>query len=147
MKCDEYEEQVSALIDNELEDQASELLFVHLGECAACRATLRSGLQLRANLREDVPLLAPKELDEKVLTNVSRAETKLGVQRQAHRAAVWQRNVSMPWPLAAAIAGLFLIGGLAATSVWSPFSKPPAPQVRTVYVTALPTVEVNGYFP
>jgi anti-sigma factor RsiW len=146
MTCDEYEEQVSTLIDNELADRESELLFAHLSECATCRATLRSTLELRANLKEDVPLLAPKELDEKVLRMVSRSERQLDARKVTRRTAL-QRNVSMPWPLAAAIAGLFLIGGLAVTSVWSPFSKTPEPQVRIVYVTALPTVEVNGYFP
>jgi anti-sigma factor RsiW len=147
MKCDEYQEQVSALIDNELVDQESELLFAHLSECAACRATLRSELELRANLKEDVPPLAPKELDEKVLSTMSKAEGQ-SKSRRVMRRAIWQRNVSMPWPLAAAIAGLFLIGGLAVTSVWSPFNKPPVePQVRIVYITALPTVEVHGYFP
>ena len=144
MNCVEYEEKVSALIDNELADRESELLFTHLGECPTCRATLRSELELRANLKEDVPPLAPRELDEKVLSAVSRAKRQLGAQT-VMRKAVWQRRVSMPWPLAAAIAGLFLIGGLAATSVWSPFNK--QHQVRTVYITALPTVEVNGYFP
>jgi hypothetical protein len=98
---------------------------------------------LRVSLKEDVPPLAPKELDEKVLSAVSRAEQQLDARKMT-RKAVWQHHVSMPWPLAAAIAGLFLIGGLAVTSVWSPFNKT---QVRTVYITALPTVEVNGYFP
>ncbi|MGA3246529.1 MAG: zf-HC2 domain-containing protein [Bacteroidota bacterium] len=143
MNCVEYEEQVSALIDNELADQESELLFTHLSKCATCRATLRSELELRVSLKEDVPPLAPKELDEKVLSAVSRAEQQLDARKMT-RKAVWQHHVSMPWPLAAAIAGLFLIGGLAVTSVWSPFNKT---QVRTVYITALPTVEVNGYFP
>jgi anti-sigma factor RsiW len=147
MKCDEYQEQVSALIDNELPDEDAKGLFEHMGGCVACRATLRSALELRANLTEDVPLLAPRELDQKVLGTVARAERQLG-SRRVIRHVVWQRNVSMPWPLAAAVAGLFLIGGLAVTSVWSPFSKPPAePQIRTVYVTALPAVEVQGYFP
>ncbi|MBF8294533.1 MAG: zf-HC2 protein [Bacteroidetes bacterium] len=146
MKCDEYQEQLSALIDNELADQESELLFTHLSECAACRATLRSELELRANLKEDVPPLAPRELDEKVLSTMSKAEGQLDARRVMRR-GVWQRNVSMRWPLAAAIAGLFLIGGLAVTSVWSPCNKPAEPQVRIVYITALPIVEVHGYFP
>ncbi len=146
MKCDEFEEQVSTLLDNELADQDSELLFAHLCGCSACRATLRSELELRANLKEDVPPLAPKDLDEKVLSSVSKADEQLDARRGMKR-GVWHRSVSMPWPLAATIATLFLIGGLAVTSVWSPFSKPPEPQVRIVYVTALPTVEVNGYFP
>jgi len=146
MKCDEYQEQLSALIDNELADGEVEGLFLHMSGCVACRAALRSQLELRSCLKEDLPPQAPKELDEKVLSTVSRAEAQLDARRVISR-AVWQRQVSMPWPLAAAIAGLFLIGGLAVTSVWSPFSRTPEPQVRIVYVTALPTVEVNGYFP
>jgi len=146
MKCDEYQEQLSALIDNELGDGEVEGLFLHMSGCGVCRATLRSQLELRSGLKEDSPLLAPKELDEKVLSTVSRAEAQIDNRRLMSR-PVWQRHVSMPWPLAAAIAGLFLIGGLAVTSVWSPFGKIPEPQVRVVYVTALPTVEVNGYFP
>lgn len=146
MKCDEYQEQLSALIDNELADREVEGLFLHMSGCVACRAALRSQMELRSGLKEDLPLLAPKELDEKVLSTVSRAEGQL-VGRRVMRRAVWRRHVSMPWPLAAAISALFLIGGLAVTSVWSPFSKTPEPQVRIVYVTALPTVEVNGYFP
>jgi hypothetical protein len=146
MKCDEYQEQLSAMIDNELGDGEVEGLFLHMGGCAVCRAALRSQLELRSGLKEDIPLLAPNELDEKVLSTVSRAGAQLDGRRVMGR-AVWQRHVSMPWPLAAAIAGLFLIGGLAVTSVWSPFGKIPEPQVRVVYVTALPTVEVNGYFP
>jgi anti-sigma factor RsiW len=144
MKCDEYEEMVSGMIDNELADPESEQLFGHLSKCAACRAILRSELELRANLKEDLPPLAPKELDEKILRTLSSDSGQLPARRIV-RKVVWQRNVSMPWPLAAAIAGLLLVGGLAATSVWSPFSK--QPQVRIVYVTTLPTVEVNGYFP
>jgi anti-sigma factor RsiW len=144
MNCVEYEEQVSALIDNELADQESELLFTHLSKCATCRATLRSELELRVSLKEDVPPLAPKELDEKILSLAPKVKPQPSA-RTVMRKAAWQYHVSMPWPLAAAIAGLFLIGGLAVTSVWSPFNK--QPQVRTVYITALPTVEVNGYFP
>jgi anti-sigma factor RsiW len=146
MKCDEHQEQLSALIDNELADGEVEGLFLHMSGCVACRAALRSQLELRSGLREDLPLLAPKELDEKVLSTVSRAEAQIDARRVMSR-AVWQRHVSVPWPLAAAIAGLFLIGGLAMTAVWSPFGKIPEPQIRVVYVTALPTVEVNGYFP
>ena len=146
MKCDDYQEQLSALIDNELADREVEGLFLHMSGCVACRAALRSQMELRSGLKEDLPLLAPKELDEKVLSTVSSAKARID-GRRAMSQAIWQRHVSMPWPIAAAVAGLFLIGGLAMTSVWSPFGKIPEPQVRVVYVTALPTVEVNGYFP
>jgi anti-sigma factor RsiW len=143
MSCDEYQVKVSVMMDNELSDSEGEELLSHLGNCRACRQEFRSQLALRSGLKEDVPLLAPRELDEKVLGRLHEAGRPSAAGRRLG-AAIWRRTVSMPLPLAAVLAGLLLVAGLGLTSVWSPFATP---QVRVVYVTMLPTVEVQGYMP
>jgi hypothetical protein len=67
MTCEGYQEQASQLVDNELGERESPALFVHLGTCNECRGFLHLTLRLRTGLQEDTPLLAPNQLDEKVL--------------------------------------------------------------------------------
>jgi anti-sigma factor RsiW len=145
MKCDEYEEQVSALIDNELADQESEQLFAHLGECAMCRATVRSTLELRANLKEDVPLLAPKELDARLLTALP-SRRQVEPDRVAIPGKIWQHTISMRIPVAMVATLVLILGSFILSSMW--FESKQATSVRTiqtVYLTAVPTVEVRAY--
>ena len=146
MNCDGYQEMVSVLLDNELKDANAKDLFGHLEGCAACRGALRSNVELRSDLKEDVPPQAPGELDDKVLSVIHKIDRRPEPGQRVHL-AVWRRTVSMPVPLAAVLAGLLLVAGLGVTSFWSPFRKMQEPQVRIVYITALPTVEVQGYFP
>ena len=145
MKCDEYQEQVSALIDNELADRESELLFTHLSECAACRATLRSELELRANLREDIPPLAPKELDIRVLT-AAKNRRPSEPDRIAIPAMIWQRRFSMRVPVVAAAAFLLIFGSVLLSAIWAESNQTAdIRRVQTVFLTAVPAVEVRAY--
>ena len=145
MKCDEYQEQVSALIDNELADQASELLFEHLSRCSACRAALRSGLELRENLKEDLPPLAPKELDKRVLTAVARRRQG-EPDRAAIPATIWQRRFSMRVPVAAVAIFLLIFGSVLLSAIWAESNQTAdVRRVQTVFLTAIPAVEVRAY--
>ena len=54
MTYDEYQEQVSQYIDGELSDGESERLFKHLSGCAECRSFLRSTLELRSKIHDEM---------------------------------------------------------------------------------------------
>jgi anti-sigma factor RsiW len=145
MNCDRYEEQLSALMDNELADDEAKDLLLHMGGCALCRATLRSQLELRSSLREDLPPQASKELDERILIAVqSRRPGK--PDRVAIPGTFWQRRLSMRTPAVALAAVVLVIGSFFLSSLWfgwRQISRVDATQ--TIYLTAVPTVEVKAY--
>jgi anti-sigma factor RsiW len=138
MTCEAYEEQISALIDHELADGESMTLFEHLSTCQACRHSLQSVLDLRSDLGEQSTPIAPKELDEKVLQGEPRSRLYAG-DRSPMRLMAWKRRISMPVPVAAAIMVVLIASSVALSSLWS--------KTQTVYITALPVVEVHGYMP
>ena len=145
MNCDEFQEQLSALIDNELADGEAEGLFRHMGECVECRSALRSHMELRSDLKEDFPPLAPKELDRWILSGpLGRREGK--PDRGAIPGKFWQGRVSMRIPVATAATVMIILGSIFFSSMW--FGSNHASDVRsaqTVYLTAVPTVEVRAY--
>ena len=144
MTCEGYQEQVSQLIDNELEEQESPAMFAHLSTCAECRGFLHTSLRLRSGLQEHGPLLAPTHVDEKVL-GTAPSKRRLVPDRLAIPSVLWKRRVSLPVPVAAAVIVLLMLGSIALSSLW--FRGPePQFQAQTVYVTTLPTVEVQGYY-
>ncbi len=145
MTCDLYEEQLSALMDNELTDSGAAELLAHMSTCQHCRAALRSQLTLRSSLREDITPQAPRELDERVLAIVERRR-----QGKPDRAALpgmfWERRLSIRTPAVVISAVVLIVGSFFLSSLW--FESKQIPDVRTVqtfYVTTLPTVEVRAY--
>jgi anti-sigma factor RsiW len=145
MTCETYEEQTSALIDHELNDAETEMLFVHLSTCRTCRHSLQSVLDLRSGLTEQVPPMAPKELDEKVMKRTARAQ-RAKVDRPAIRGLAWQGRISAPMPVAAGIVLLLMIGSFLLSTVWSGSMQRSAKEdPQLVYLTVVPTVEVRAY--
>jgi len=145
MSCERFEEQVSAYIDQELRDDEAETLFKHLGVCASCRKAMTVGLDLRSGLRDQAPLLAPKELDEKILS-MAQARQSWMPDRAAVPATVWQRRISMRIPVLAAAMFILLFGSFFASVLWlGPNDSASNPKVQTVFLTAVPTMEVRAY--
>lgn len=138
MTCETYEEQISALIDHELKDEETGMLFAHLSTCPRCRRSLQSVLDLRSDLGEQVPPMAPKELDERILKR-TRLAHRTSKDRRAVPSHLWTGRVSMPVPVAAAIMVVLIAGSVALSTLWS--------KTQTVYITAFPAVEVRGYMP
>jgi len=133
------------LIDNELADRESESLFTHLSGCTECRATLRSELELRADLREDVPPLAPRELDARVLT-AAQSRRLPEPDRPAIPAKIWQRRLSMRIPVVAVAVFVLIFGSVLLSSMWAESNKTADVRtVQTVFLTAVPVVEVRAY--
>src|SRR5437867_13261458 len=93
MNCNEAVARIAALADGELDPVQSDLLERHLMRCANCAAEHRELLQLRTQLREELPYhRAPSELREHV--------QQLG--RAAATAPVAQRR---RWLFGGALAG------------------------------------------
>jgi anti-sigma factor RsiW len=146
MTCELYEERLSALVDNELPEGEAESLFRHLSACLDCRQSLRRALELRSDLKEEVPPMAPKELDERVLQVVSNAKRYSG-NRRAMPILRWKRRISLPLPVAAALSVILVAAGVTLSMLWSrPGNAPSETQIQTVYVTTLPAMEVQGRY-
>jgi anti-sigma factor RsiW len=146
MTCETYEEQISALIDHELKDEETGMLFAHLSTCRNCRHSLQFGLDLRSDLAEEISPMAPKELDEKILK-----QTRLAHRSSRDRGAIpfrlWTGRISMPVPVAAVILVFLIAGSLMVSSMTKQSPMPPEGRVEAVYITTLPAVEVQGNFP
>ncbi len=147
MTCDTYEEQISALIDHELKDEEAEVLFVHLSTCRTCRRSLQSVLDLRSDLGEQAPPMAPKELDEKILKR-TRLAHRASKDRKAIPFHLWTGRISLPVTVAAIIMVFLIAGSLMVSSMTKQKLLPsPEGRVEAVYITTLPAVEVHGNFP
>jgi anti-sigma factor RsiW len=146
MTCETYEEQISALIDHELMDEETGMLFAHLSTCWRCRHSLQSVLDLRSDLGEQVPPMAPKELDERILKRTRLAQ-RASKDRRAIPFRLWTGRISMPVPVAAVILVFLIAGSLMVSSITRQKPMPPEGRVEAVYITTLPAVEVQGNFP
>lgn len=128
MKCDEYQEQISQLIDDELRDEPFQPLMQHTSECEECRSFLRNNLRLRQALQETDDL----------------KERKSRVARMAVSAkpiSFFQRRVSFSAPIATLIFVLTLAGSMVLSWLW--FGTKGEPEV--IYKASYPIVEVRGY--
>ena len=146
MTCETYEEQISALIDHELKDKETGMLFAHLSTCQRCRRSLQSVLDLRSDLVEEISPMAPEELDERILKR-TRFAHRASKDRRAIPFRLWTGRISMPVPIAAVILVFLVAGSLMISFMTKQKPLPPEGRVEAVYITTLPAVEVQGNFP
>jgi predicted anti-sigma-YlaC factor YlaD len=67
MNCEEYQKQVSKLLDNALEKERMADVFNHLGICERCREFFESTMHLRQAMRSAAPLAMSATMDADVL--------------------------------------------------------------------------------
>jgi anti-sigma factor RsiW len=146
MTCETYEEQISAMIDHELKDEETGMLFAHLSACRSCRHSLQSVLDLRSDFSEQTPPMAPKELDERILKRTRLAQ-HASKDRRAIPFRLWAGRISMPVPVAAVILVFLIASSMMVSSMTKQKQMPPEGRVEAVYITTLPAVEVQGNFP
>jgi anti-sigma factor RsiW len=145
MNCENFEAKVSVYIDGELDDQEAETLFRHLGVCTSCRKAMTEVLELRSGFQEQAPVLAPKELDERIL-RITRARESEYHDRRAIPAMLWRRRISIRVPVVAVAASLILFVSFLASSIWlAAKQQGENAKVQTVFLTAVPVVEVRAY--
>ncbi len=101
MSHESYQEQISQLIDGELEAGLQPPLFAHLSACNECRLFLNSTIALRSKLTATT-IQVPQSLDQKMLSSLS---VPLMYQLNARPAA-------FRLALAASIAFILLIGSI-----------------------------------
>ena len=101
MTHNDYQEQVSQLIDGELAAADQPSLFAHLSECAECRNFLNSTLALRSQLAVTAAVPISQEFNQRMQEAVFNTEPLLNRQPAAFRLA-----------LAASIAFILLMGSL-----------------------------------
>jgi len=134
MTHDQYQEQISRLIDNDLRGEDSSPLFTHLASCQECREFIHSSLKLRSGLAADL-LITPARVDKMLLQRFSSPV----VQKLRSIQSLWNRQVTMRIPVVAFLLCLIAAGAVLVFSGRSPFSGP-----ETIYVTRLPAVVVTN---
>ncbi len=108
MTCDHYQMQIGQLLDHELSEKESPVLFAHLSVCPECRDFFRVSLQVRAELMNAEPITVPDELDDRM-----RAAGLIPAERPTSRkTSIWDLRIAFPLPAAASIALLLIIGSL-----------------------------------
>ena len=81
MKCEEAQELITGLVDNELSPQESALITAHFGECSECPGSFSREYALKRLLRSAATTIhAPTELRAKIAAQ-SRSSHKVWLQR------------------------------------------------------------------
>lgn len=139
MNCTVWEEQASALVDGELNDQAAAALFGHLSQCPTCRSFYgRLALLREQLLRETQSASNARGMAER-LGGVGRRywKEKGGMRRGT--------DIRVPRMLAAAAVIMLMILGGSTTALLLDGMGSHAPE-RIIFVGSLPTVEVEASY-
>lgn len=108
MTCEQYQMHIGQLLDHELPEKESPVLFAHLSACSECRDFFQASMQVRAELMSAEPITAPDELDDRMRgAGLIPAEQPL-----PRRTSIWDMRVAFPLPAAASIALLLILGSL-----------------------------------
>jgi anti-sigma factor RsiW len=143
MTCDDYQENVSQLLDGELLIGEEPALFRHLGDCDSCRTFLKAVLQLRHALLVSQPVRVSEKADHAIARRLGKAGAAMPDRGAVH---IWRRRVSIRLPVAAVAAAFLITFSIVISSMVAPVSRP-ATAERVVYVMTLPTVDVVGHKP
>jgi anti-sigma factor RsiW len=145
MNCEWYEEQISAFVDHEIDDQQGAAVFMHLGTCSSCRIFLASLQKIRSTIPVTLEEV-PASLDARVRAIPGR-ELKKGdlasiVQRTA---AWWKHRLAIPAP---AFAVLILMLLMSAAMIFellrTPHSYTDTQSSPVVYIMSLSPIEVQA---
>ena len=70
MSCEEFQQQISKLLDNVLDKKETPGVFTHLSGCEECREFFGSTMQIRKALQRTSSLPMPEKIDRNVLSAV-----------------------------------------------------------------------------
>lgn len=144
MNHEQYQQLASQFIDRELQSDAEQQLFLHLGTCTECREFLKASWKLQTDIYATMPKDAPQL--EAVKAKELR-QTSLPLPRRAANlvAQTWRKRIQMP--VAATLALLTLAGGIVLSALWfPPKEKIVETKSEVVYVPRLPAIQVIGFY-
>jgi predicted anti-sigma-YlaC factor YlaD len=145
MNCENYQRQISQLLDNELSRGDWSTLFAHLTTCNECRMFFESSMRLSATINEKMTLLAIERLDEKVRSEASRS-SRSESDRSMAKNGLWKRRFSLSLPAIALIEAILVGVVIGVSSLWYENQHPHLEaEARQVQIVALPLVKVTGY--
>jgi anti-sigma factor RsiW len=156
VQCEEQQQQLSLLVDGELDGAAQVALFSHLGACPECQGFFNSLLRFRKAARRDHQAL----LAEAEAGLPRQLPSEAGAAGGAPPRTPWNRwgfPARVPALAAAALAVLLLAAGVAiglrlpagrgTVRPPNPGSSPPAGGSHFVLVYAMPDVVVTAPSP
>jgi predicted anti-sigma-YlaC factor YlaD len=140
MNCEYYQLNISKLLDQELDEENSAVLFLHMGSCAECRSFFRVMLRIESAM-EVLAVPEPVGLANPVM--------ELAIQKPIIRHKISHfrkfRETRIPLSIAAVVVVFVTAGTIALSS----FFMRPRPEIndntaRIVYSYALPTVYIQA---
>ena len=110
MDHNQYQEQISQLVDNELSGRRSPKLFAHLSTCGECRQFLQKSLQLRSR----IVATPPPELSAKLRHSTWNSRVSHGLRITSIIVPTSSRAAQLQMQLPAFVLMLFMliVGGL-----------------------------------
>lgn len=142
MSHEHYEEQISAMVDNELGEGSMAELFAHLAECNTCREFFQSSLRLRAKMLAGAEVRAPETLDARV----QHGNLKNPRLTSGYISRFWEGRISFPLPAAASLAFLLILGSLLISPAL--FTKPqPQPEIPAEVLSKIPPELRQNFLP
>src|SRR5205823_12018884 len=112
MTCDEAQELITALVDQELLDPERPLLEMHLKECARCRFALEEERGLKTEIRAAADhLQASAQLQNRILTD-PRLFPEKSQSTRGWRDSIWPRSFTLPPALIVTLLLVFTLSSL-----------------------------------
>lgn len=133
MNHEHYEEHISAMVDNELDEGSLQKLFAHLAECYTCREFFQSSLRLRAEMMAGAEVRIPATLDERIQQGAIKKPNVVS----GFISRFWESRISFPLPAAASLAFLLILCSLLISPAL--FTKPqPQPEIPAEILSRVP---------
>jgi hypothetical protein len=110
MNCNQYKEQVSLFMDNELGPGAQTQLFDHLANCLDCHLFLDSIMKFKS-MKHEEEITFPDEIDQNLFEEIKHREYvyTLGKHGLEVKAPFWQRRIALSLPTLTAITAAVII--------------------------------------
>jgi len=142
--CDEFMEQISAIVDLELSDDETSTALTHMGTCEPCRAFFNHTLKMRHAIAEEADVEVPVSLVDRIQAVRQRKGIIVKFPITTIREFL-KRRIVIPAPALVLATIVLIAGGFLFSSLrQSKEAVAIAPPGEIVYVMTLPEIEVRA---